>query len=225
MPCDGALKVMGSGFELQIHSKKDQSVRASDVDSSKLSTRQRFTMAHEISHTFFYDADLCRVRPRPAKALLEWLCNYGAQCLLLPEFLLDKEFDAGARLDSIERALNLARAAKVPLEAVVRRLDEFDRFKEVDFALIILDQNEEGELSARATCLSGAFSSLPKPQLYSELPKWVFKIAPYLLTGRDQPSRVPFDHHFDYISRSIRSTTRPQRVFLEARLDPNVKNR
>ena len=78
MPVDGVVEVKGSGFEIQIRSDKDQAVPVSDVDSAALTTRERFTFAHEISHTFFYDAEFRPIRPKPSKQLLEALCNLGA---------------------------------------------------------------------------------------------------------------------------------------------------
>src|SRR5205809_3791406 len=52
MPCDGAIEVKQDGFVVHMKAAKEQIVPAETVASSKLSPRQRFTFAHEISHTF-----------------------------------------------------------------------------------------------------------------------------------------------------------------------------
>ncbi len=49
-------------------------------------SRQRFTVAHEICHTFFYEAaPELKLGANHEDPFEEALCNYGASCLLMPE--------------------------------------------------------------------------------------------------------------------------------------------
>lgn len=123
MPCDGAIGVAEDGFVVHIQSRKHQLVPAPAVDSSALSPRQRFTLAHEISHTFFYGRDLKRVRPHPSERLLEDSCNYAAGRLLLPEDHRSPHKDGG---EFVSRCLVNERAKRQillesRLEASARR--------------------------------------------------------------------------------------------------------
>jgi hypothetical protein len=223
MSCDGAIQRTNTGFEVQIRSDKDQAVLPSDVDASKMTPRERFTLAHEISHTFFYDAQFRPVQPQPSKQLLEGLCNYGAQCLLLPEFLIEREIGQGSRFDSIEMALDLADLARVSPEVVLRRVDECQHLKDGDYALVMLDKKEDGAMITVAVCLNGVFAALTKPKLHAEPPAWLIKLAPALASPKKGACRVPRDAQWDYVSRVVPNSRRREQVFVELTLDLNVK--
>jgi hypothetical protein len=84
-------------------------------------TRRRFTLAHEICHTFFYEAapelKLAGAHPDPFE---EALCNHGAGCLLMPEAAIRESVLANCPcLDSLDRFCDLF---KVSREAMVLRL-------------------------------------------------------------------------------------------------------
>jgi hypothetical protein len=222
MPIDGALEVLQTGFEIQIRSSKDQSVAVADVDTSALTVRERFTFAHEISHTFFYDSELQSSRSQPRKQLLESLCNQGAGCLLMPEFLVKNEMGTGGRLTSIEMALNIAAVARVSPTVAVRRLDEFESLKAEDYALIVLEPNAESGLLTTGICLSGVFSTHSRPELYSPPPSWVRRLAPGAFAGSHGVSRVPHDRQWDYISRAVPNPKRPSQLLVEIRMDHNA---
>jgi len=76
LPCDGLLEPIGNtftaGFRMLL--KKDLSP-----------TRLRFTLAHEISHTFFYElVPEIKFVPHNADPLEERLCDFGAAEILMP---------------------------------------------------------------------------------------------------------------------------------------------
>jgi hypothetical protein len=219
MPVDGALEVNPSGFEIQIRANKEQTVPVSEVDSSMLSVRQRFSFAHEISHTFFYNSELRLSRPQPRKALLEALCNYGAACILMPEFLVERHIGVGGRLTSVEMALNLAEVARVSPTVAVRRLDEFEFLKAEDYALIALEPNLEGALLTTSICLSGVFLAFSRPKLHVEPPVWVKDVAPGAFAGIRSVCRVSRDHQWVYVSRAVSNPKRPSQLLVEIRLD------
>ncbi len=74
--CDGLIEPMGMSFEagFRMRLKKEAS-----------ESRVRFTIAHEVCHTFFYElAPEMKFTLHDTDAAEERLCNYGAAVLLLP---------------------------------------------------------------------------------------------------------------------------------------------
>jgi hypothetical protein len=92
------------------------------------SSRQRFTLAHEICHTFFYEAaPELKFSAYKEDSLEEALCNYGASCLLVPESAL-RESSLALRpcLPSLE---TLCHIFKVSHETMVVRLRSLGLWK------------------------------------------------------------------------------------------------
>jgi hypothetical protein len=92
------------------------------------SSRKRFTLAHEICHTFFYEAaPELKFSACHEDSLEEALCNYGAGCLLIPETAI-RESDLALRpcLPSLERLCDLF---KVSQETMVVRLRSLGLWK------------------------------------------------------------------------------------------------
>ena len=109
---DGCLEPIGTsfddGFKLYLNAKAPKS-------------RVRFTQAHEICHTFFYQfVPEVKFRPHPEDAQEERLCNFGAAELLMPERSLRE--DAKPLPRSIDSLLLLADAYCVSIEAMLSRL-------------------------------------------------------------------------------------------------------
>ncbi|MBV9762686.1 MAG: ImmA/IrrE family metallo-endopeptidase [Acidobacteriaceae bacterium] len=223
MPSDGAIEVTKDGFQVHMCSHKEQSVRLAAVETTKLKPRERFTLAHEIIHTFFYDEQLRPIRPAPSIALLEWLCNYGAARLLLPEFLLERELGPGGRFDSLEMAQDLADSAGVSTSVVVRRLDECRDLKQQDYALMLFEKDESGGIRLLGACLSGVFSTMTKPKLYASPPRWVSRLAPTITSPAIGSARIPHDERWDYVSRVVPMSKMQSRLFVEIRLVLKIK--
>jgi hypothetical protein len=219
MPCDGAIEVTADGFVVHMQSTKEQLVATSAVDSSALSPRQRFTLAHEISHTFFYGAERRPIKPHPNLRLLENSCNYGAQGLLLPEHLIQREIGIGRRFDSIEMACDIASAAKVSAEVVLQRMEELEQLKETDYAILTFRKQDDNNLVTTGICLNGVFRELKRPTLYAAPPKWVGTIAPELTKPSGTVYRSPHRQGWEFVTRSVASRQSPGQVFVESRLD------
>jgi hypothetical protein len=99
------------------------------VNPDRPETRQRFSIGHEISHTFFPGYELkvqCRPDPRhrdreSPEDFIETLCDVGAAELLLPlPWFAD---DAGA-VTTAQQLVALARKYKASREATLRRFAE-----------------------------------------------------------------------------------------------------
>lgn len=95
-------------------------------------TRRRFSICHEIAHTFFPDC-FERVQHRrnaeyfdPVHAELEQLCHIGAGELLMP--LTEFETAANGRIPSMRGAEELGRVFNASQEAALRRLVDLTNF-------------------------------------------------------------------------------------------------
>jgi hypothetical protein len=101
---------------------------------AKIRNRARFTVAHEIAHTFFYD--LSATPPRPiirvehgaAARSLEHACNRAASVMLLPEIALLRDFRDMDWLDpeSLARMADKTVVSKVALVERLRHLRRID---------------------------------------------------------------------------------------------------
>ena len=90
--------------------------------------RQRFTLAHEICHTFFYEAvPELKFSERQEDPTEEALCNYGAGCLLIPEDTIRE--NALALRPCLASLDTLCELFKVSHETMVVRLRELGLWK------------------------------------------------------------------------------------------------
>jgi len=75
---DGSLEPLGKGF--------DQGFKLT-LNARSPKNRVRFTQAHELCHTFFYQyVPEIKFRPHLEDPGEEQLCNFGAAELLMPEY-------------------------------------------------------------------------------------------------------------------------------------------
>jgi hypothetical protein len=112
LPCDGIIEPKGctyaDGFSMRL--RQGQTER-----------RLRFTKAHEICHTFFYElVPEFKFRLHTTDPCEEWLCNVGAEELLMPLPLVKAE--AASRPVSIESLESLATRFNVSHAAMLLRL-------------------------------------------------------------------------------------------------------
>ncbi|HWX18411.1 MAG TPA: ImmA/IrrE family metallo-endopeptidase [Candidatus Binatia bacterium] len=136
----------------------------SEESNGLLPTRLRFSFAHELAHTLFYD--LAQPTPELAKRFragggknelenLETSCNRLAAKLLLPAALVRNELGK-AKVLTAEFLTALAQKAGVSIEALIRRLNEQDQLLVAPFfpICILLLDGEDGcfRVKALATC-------------------------------------------------------------------------
>jgi Zn-dependent peptidase ImmA (M78 family) len=118
---DGALEPLGNlfeqGFKLSLNSRVPV-------------TRMRFTQAHEVCHTFFYQyVPEIKFRPHREDAIEERLCNFGAAEFLMPEHSLRRRSSQVA--ESMESLLGLVATYGVSADAMMSRLRELRLWKSV----------------------------------------------------------------------------------------------
>ena len=107
------------------------------LNSNLTSSRQRFSIAHEIGHTFFYNFSYnppVRILSRESSRLLidkeEDICNAFARELLMPREFVERDLDEHNNRD-LELILTLASKYRVSAEVTARRLildlSEYDK--------------------------------------------------------------------------------------------------
>jgi IrrE N-terminal-like domain len=144
---EGVLTTMPGGFRIYLQNNFDH--------LSGIRLRERFTLAHELVHTFFYD--VTGEKPRPAKGSpkgkrLEYLCHAGAAQILVPDALLRDEVMRGGRVASIEGILKLASLFRVSVEVMMRRLHATELIDVEHFAAVLVDATKRGKPTIQAAC-------------------------------------------------------------------------
>jgi Zn-dependent peptidase ImmA (M78 family) len=149
LSCDGIISIKPSGTYLI------------EVNSDHKETRRRFTIAHELGHTFFFDVDgEIRQRVRDTNLNLisrsdreETLCNYAAAQILMPPW----QFDPLVRQigPSADGVLRLARNFNVSPQAISWRLVQ--RFN-LRIVVALWEYNPDRE-SYESNWLTSFFSS------------------------------------------------------------------
>jgi Zn-dependent peptidase ImmA (M78 family) len=122
-----------------------------EVNGRHALARQRFTVAHELTHTAFpgftadrryrVDGDLAGAVFARNRSEEERLCDWGAGMLLMPDDLI-WSYRADQGLRAVEK---LARDAKVSLEAAANRLIEASRKP----AVLLVLEGDGSELKVR----------------------------------------------------------------------------
>jgi hypothetical protein len=110
--CDGYIEPMGASFP--------DGFRIVINDAAPV-VRQRFTVAHELCHTYFYEfVPEIKFSLHPTDSFEEALCNHGAASLLMPAGDVTAQVEArDVSLDTLEE---LSRRYTVSLEAAFLRL-------------------------------------------------------------------------------------------------------
>ncbi len=110
--CDGYIEPVGASFAEGFRMVLNDKVAPA---------RQRFTIAHEICHTFFYElVPELKFTPHATDDSEEALCNHGAAALLMPA--RDIVAQASGKDVSLATLEALAERYEVSLEAVFLRL-------------------------------------------------------------------------------------------------------
>lgn len=157
---DGGMSLLDDGFLITVHCEEGEEQKfrdAFDADPTgrSLPRRVRFTIAHEIGHTFFFDLRTNQPKEtedhtdRRTLPSIEDACNLAARQLLLPEFFLVNQYSQGygqADLRNPEVLRDLAERAAMSPPALVLRFESLLRFTMPDGMLLCVQQTNEGFL-------------------------------------------------------------------------------
>jgi len=139
--------------------------------------RQRFSLAHEIAHTFFYELSDGKWRPMrdaPRGDSLEAACQKGAGLLLVPRRFLAQEIRNIGEPIGAKHTLELARRFEVSTEVMIRRLDEDGAFATTDIAVVLVRRPPgSSAVIEYATYPPWLKSLLPIPRRGASFSSWV----------------------------------------------------
>lgn len=153
---DGGIAVRSDGFIIYVRCDIDQradlTARFAEDGTGRtlpetIAQRARFTIAHEIGHTFFYD--IRRMPPQPKTEVddgasttkLELACNQIAGLILIPETVMQQRL---VRSDFVrpEELRMLANAAMVSPQALIHRFKHFEKLSHPE--AILASVNRDG---------------------------------------------------------------------------------
>lgn len=161
MLLDGALEPVAGGFKIYLYDQECE--RETELTSEiRLSRRQRFTLAHEIGHTFFFDTRVStptRLKTVPPYHLLESLCDRIASELLLPETLLKACVKRWEPL-SAQLVLRIADRLDASFEAVLRRFARSPDLVSSNRAVLLLEPRRNGDVYIVAQFIGAAMLPL-----------------------------------------------------------------
>jgi hypothetical protein len=171
----GLLIPVDDGFEIYLRStiSSDLSLDRSEPERL-LSVRNRFTFAHELAHTFFFD--LSESTPKPLSEVvgrtLEETCNRLAGHLLMPSVMLRQQV---ADYDQIDARLvtQLSRQYRTSLETTLTRLTEIQPASPLE-RCVLLAKRVGGEAEIRGVYFGlGLQRTLARPRKYTRLRDWL----------------------------------------------------
>ena len=175
-----------------------------------IALRSRFTVAHELAHTFFYDLNgglPTPVRGSPRGEKLERLCHIGASQILVPDELLRRELKTQGEVASVDAIRNLAKAFDVSLEVLMRRLQKLGLIADEKFAAILVD-TYGGKRLIQAACYGSLLScNTVRPTRGMDYDSWV---APLLA-----PSESPQDS--EWTRNTSTATIKATKIFRSKR--------
>ena len=162
----GVLLPVKGGFEVYL---RDQDRKDFDILGPEpvdlLSPRQRFSLAHEIAHTFFYK--LSASVPTSDDTIsdasqLENICNRTAGHILVPTNLLKREVGDYEKIDAT-LVRSLATRFRTSLAVIIERLSSVHWSNPSDRCTLLLRRvNDDAEI--RAIYLGiGLLRTLPRP--------------------------------------------------------------
>jgi hypothetical protein len=175
--------------------------------------RERFSLAHELAHTFFYDKNSRIPRPMrgsPRGERLEHLCQVAASEILLPSPLLKKELERRGKVESIETVFDLAKYFDVSLEALMRRLHESRLFEEEKFAAILVDSANDKQIITTGCYGPILLSNVAAPLRGMEFKTWLMALIP----PATDPNDSEWQHTTGNAVISARKIARSNRSFI-----------
>lgn len=179
----GGLVPVDCGFAMYVRGDKRLEIDSSDSEQRGiLSSRQRFAVAHEIAHTFFFDLERAEAE-LPTTMTLERLCDHGAGFLLMPPELLKLRLPGPDEID-IALVRQVARDFDVSLSAALRTLGAISAVSPAARCIALVGRARD-EAQVEAVCFgTGLLRTLPRPALFATLREWLPSLPASVLRQR-----------------------------------------
>jgi hypothetical protein len=185
------------------------------------STRRRFTLAHEICHTLFFEQSPGKSlrRRRISEDDLEALCNIGAGWLLLPDDAIYSRIRREGQIQSVSQILEFAKISCVSLEVLFRRLhDNPSKWLQIDNSFVLLRESNEGRKIRGCAYGPWLTAQFPVPRLWEMESEWLSKC------GTKLRNTAKGDHTFESPIGLVtvvrhRLTSQDQILHIQLRMD------
>ena len=181
---EGVLSLTTDGFVVYLQD---------NFTSSLGNVRQRFTPAHELCHTFFYDKgkEGKLRRKRIPEVELEFLCNVGAGWILIPERWMNAWVKVNKKVSSATDLLGLSQDFGVSLEVLFRRLQEHpSAWIEDDHAFVLAKGQSVAEEIKGISFGPWLQTQFYLPALYEQVDTWLARAG----TRLKKRSNTQFEH-------------------------------
>lgn len=202
----GGISVVHDGFVIYVGCDADKGKELTERFTTDgtgaglpplIRVRARFTIAHEIAHTFLYNI---KASPPTSKVSLkvpaslgslEQTCNFVAGALLIPEWLLLRDFRNSDFLDPRELR-GLAAKALVSGETLVRRFSKLHEFPHPEGIIATL-QREASGIKILAVSRHYRFAGLVPDS----------GPGPFLTSLAEHPDLIPNGGEFSEVETSV----------------------
>jgi uncharacterized protein DUF955 len=171
---EGVLSTVPGGFKVYLQSNF--------THKAGMERRTRFTLAHELAHTFFYNTagqipQIIKGSPKGRK--LEYLCHVAANEMLVPSSLLKREVEARGEVASADSIIDLATLFEVSTEVMMRKLQKLGLFADDRFAAILVHVENGSKSLIKAACYGSLLlCNAPRPERGMDFDLWVRPIRP-----------------------------------------------
>jgi Zn-dependent peptidase ImmA (M78 family) len=145
-------------------------------------SRSRFTLAHELIHTFFYDSATLTPTLRadtPGEPDLERLCHSGAAAILIPETALKTEARALGSTSTAEHITILSDKFLTSPETMMRRVQQLDLADSESYAVLLVNTTAR-ESKITAVCFRAWLRACSPtlPRIGMNFDRWVASLLP-----------------------------------------------
>jgi hypothetical protein len=188
----GVLLPVEGGFEVYLRDPVRKDIDILEAEPvSLLSPRQRFALAHEIAHTFFYK--FSDTVPAPdgtvSNALeLEEICDRTAGHILVPTALLKRDIKRElGDCEKIDAAFVRSAASRfrTSLEVLIGRLSVVEPSNPFE-RCVLLVRRIHGDAEIRASYFGvGLLPILPRPVKYTRVIDWLADFPRRVIDGRE----------------------------------------
>jgi hypothetical protein len=172
----GLLIPAEEGFEVYLqHDRSVDLCLEQGEPRGLLSPRKRFTLAHEIAHTFFYDIDHGTPRQlasAPSGNDLEVFCNCAAARILVPTELLNAAHQKAVEIDIAfvqQTAIDFRVSFAVAVDRISQAIGPHPMTR-----CILLGRMAGSDAEIRALCFgTGLLRTLTRPTPFTSLGDWL----------------------------------------------------
>jgi hypothetical protein len=184
----GLLLPVEGGYEVYVRDARNKDIDISRPEpEGQLTTRQRFTLAHEIVHTLFYRFSGSMPMPDPIASnemVLEDICNRTAGQILLPTHLLKREIVHDSAQIDPNLILSVAKKFRASLSVTMDRLNAIESASPARRCILLVRKSGHGAQIRASFFCAGLLSLLRQPDRYAQLTDWISDFPVGVIEGQ-----------------------------------------